>query len=67
MENKKDFSVTISVSCIVHVTAKDENKAIDLVNQKISNHDPDISAEIGNKLAEALRGGHVEVCDAEEV
>lgn len=67
MENKNVFSVTVSVSCIVNLAAEDEGKAIDFVNQKISDHDPDISADIGNKLAEALRGGHVEVCDAEEV
>lgn len=66
MYNKKVFGSTVSDSCIINVAAEDENKAIDFVNQKISDHDTDNSANIGNKLAETLRCSYVEVCDAEE-
>ena len=60
----EDYNVVVSISTTVCVSAKDADDAIEKVNEKIRDWNPEMLGKINDAVSYSLRQGHVEVTDA---
>lgn len=60
----EDYNVIVSISTTVCVSAKDADDAIENVNEKIRDWNPEMLGKINDAVSYSLRQGHVEVTDA---
>lgn len=60
----EDYNVVASISTTVCVSAKDADDAIEKVNEKIRDWNPEMLGKINDAVSYSLRQGHVEVTDA---